>query len=72
MHGNATAHLKNTDSEKIRLSARYEGYMRQVELWQGKGEGGALLWDKWAVFFNIQQSSVNFRGAIYDLQPHYM
>lgn len=58
MHGNATVHLKNADGEKTRLSGRYKGYMKQVELWEG---GRVLLWDKWAVFFNIHQRSVNFK-----------
>lgn len=31
--------------------------MKQVELW---GEEGATLWDKWAVFFNIEQTSATW------------
>lgn len=57
MHGNTTTHLKNADVEKTRLNAWYKGYMKQVELWEGEG---VLLWDKWAVFFNIDQSSVKW------------
>lgn len=53
--------LKNTDGgKKTRLSARYRGYMRQVKLREGEG---VLLWDEWAVFFNIHQTRVNLDGS---------
>lgn len=57
MHGNTTMHLKNIDVKKTRLSERYKCCMKQVELWKGER---VLLWDKWAVFFNIDQSSVKW------------
>lgn len=63
MRGNTTVHLKNADGEKTRLSARYKGYMKQVELWEGEI---VPLWDKWAVFFNIRQSSVKWTWMDWD------
>lgn len=51
---------KHRRRKKTRLNARYRGYMRQVKLREGEG---VLLWDEWAVFFNIHQTRVNLDGS---------